>query len=79
MDFIALLIGLGPLLGWGLFPTIASKFGGRPVNQIFGRQWVRSFCYCISLSKRYWHTWRNGARIFNYFRCRMGIWTNHYI
>ncbi|MEJ7168079.1 ribose/proton symporter RbsU [Staphylococcus epidermidis] len=30
------LIGLGPLLGWGLFPTIASKFGGRPVNQIFG-------------------------------------------
>ena len=36
MDFIAILIGVGPLLGWGLFPTIASKFGGRPVNQIFG-------------------------------------------
>ncbi|MCG2435377.1 ribose transporter RbsU [Staphylococcus epidermidis] len=36
MDFIAILIGLGTLLGWGLFPTIASKFGGRPVNQIFG-------------------------------------------
>ncbi|MDK9854794.1 ribose/proton symporter RbsU [Staphylococcus equorum] len=36
MDIIAILIGLGPLLGWGLFPTIASKFGGRPVNQIFG-------------------------------------------
>lgn len=36
MDFIAILIGLGPLLGWGLFPTIASKFGGRPVDQIFG-------------------------------------------
>ena len=36
MDIIALLIGLGPLLGWGLFPTIASKFGGRAVNQIFG-------------------------------------------
>ena len=36
MDIIALLIGLGPLLGWGFFPTIASKFGGRPVNQIFG-------------------------------------------
>ncbi|MCC3755954.1 ribose/proton symporter RbsU [Staphylococcus capitis] len=36
MDIIALIIGLGPLLGWGLFPTIASKFGGRPVNQIFG-------------------------------------------
>ena len=24
------------LLGWGLFPTIASKIGGRPVNQILG-------------------------------------------
>lgn len=36
MNTIALLIGLGPLLGWGLFPTIASKFGGKPVNQIYG-------------------------------------------
>ncbi|MGX4685782.1 ribose/proton symporter RbsU [Vagococcus sp. JNUCC 83] len=32
----ALLIGLGPLLGWGLYPTIASKIGGKPVNQIVG-------------------------------------------
>ena len=36
MEFKAILIGLRPLIGWGLFPTIASKFGGRPVNQIFG-------------------------------------------
>lgn len=36
MNTTALLIGLGPLLGWGLFPTIASKIGGRPVNQIVG-------------------------------------------
>ncbi|VDG31732.1 ribose transport protein [Lactobacillus plantarum JDM1] [Lactiplantibacillus mudanjiangensis] len=36
MNTTALLIGLGPLLGWGLYPTIASKFGGRPVNQILG-------------------------------------------
>ncbi|HAP3826415.1 TPA: ribose transporter RbsU [Enterococcus faecalis] len=36
MNATALLIGLGPLLGWGLFPTIASKIGGRPVNQILG-------------------------------------------
>ena len=36
MNTIALLIGLGPLLGWGFFPTIASKIGGRPVNQILG-------------------------------------------
>ncbi len=31
-----LLVGLGPLIGWGLFPTIASKIGGKPVNQIIG-------------------------------------------
>lgn len=33
---LALLIGLGPLLGWGLFPTVASKIGGKPANQILG-------------------------------------------
>ncbi|AXV41179.1 DMT superfamily drug/metabolite transporter [Staphylococcus sp. M0911] len=36
MNLVALLIGLGPLIGWGLFPTIASKFGGKTVNQIIG-------------------------------------------
>lgn len=36
MNTTALLIGLGPLLGWGLFPTIASKFGGKPVHQLLG-------------------------------------------
>ena len=36
MQGIALLVGLGPLIGWGLFPTIASKIGGKPVNQIIG-------------------------------------------
>lgn len=36
MNIVAILIGLGPLIGWGFFPTIASKFGGRPVNQILG-------------------------------------------
>lgn len=36
MNTAALLIGLGPLLGWGLYPTIASKIGGKPVNQILG-------------------------------------------
>ncbi|WP_375794124.1 GRP family sugar transporter, partial [Staphylococcus aureus] len=24
------------LIGWGFFPTVASKFGGKPVNQIIG-------------------------------------------
>lgn len=36
MSITALLVGLGPLIGWGLYPTIASKIGGRPVNQILG-------------------------------------------
>ncbi len=36
MNTTAILIGLGPLLGWGLFPTIASKFGGKPVHQLLG-------------------------------------------
>lgn len=36
MRLVAILIGLGPLIGWGIYPTIASKFGGKPVNQILG-------------------------------------------
>lgn len=36
MNGFAILVGLGPLIGWGLFPTIASKIGGKPVNQIIG-------------------------------------------
>ncbi|KRK58102.1 hypothetical protein FC73_GL000480 [Fructilactobacillus fructivorans] len=30
------MIGLGPMIGWGLFPTISSKIGGKPANQILG-------------------------------------------
>ncbi|MCF6514651.1 ribose transporter RbsU [Lactobacillus sp. S2-2] len=36
MNMFAILVGLGPLIGWGLFPTISSKIGGKPTNQIFG-------------------------------------------
>lgn len=36
MNTTALLIGLCPVIGWGFFPTVASKIGGRPVHQIFG-------------------------------------------
>ena len=36
MKLVAILIGLGPLIGWGIYPTIASKIGGKPVNQILG-------------------------------------------
>lgn len=32
MDFIVILIGLGLLLGWGLFLIIVFKFGGCLVN-----------------------------------------------
>lgn len=50
MNMVALLIGLGPLLGWGLFPTVASKIGGRPVNQIIGTAlgtFVFAFLYSV--------------------------------
>ncbi|KID42399.1 ribose/proton symporter RbsU [Fructilactobacillus fructivorans] len=36
MNWLAILIGLGPMIGWGLFPTISSKIGGKPANQILG-------------------------------------------
>ncbi|MBU5915042.1 ribose transporter RbsU, partial [Vibrio cholerae O1] len=36
MSIVALLIGLGPLIGWCFFPTVSSKFGGKPVHQIIG-------------------------------------------
>ncbi|GLB47060.1 putative ribose uptake protein RbsU [Philodulcilactobacillus myokoensis] len=36
MKTLALLVGLGPLIGWGVYPTVASKFGGKPTNQILG-------------------------------------------
>lgn len=36
MNTTELLIGLCPVIGWGFFPTVSSKIGGRPVHQIFG-------------------------------------------
>lgn len=36
MNFFSLLIGLIPFWGWGLYPTVASKIGGKPGNQIYG-------------------------------------------
>ena len=47
MSIVALLIGLGPLIGWGFFPTVASKFGGKPVHQIIS-------CYCRYVNLRYY-------------------------
>lgn len=36
MNTTELLIGLCPVIGWGFFPTVSSKIGGRPVHQILG-------------------------------------------
>jgi len=36
MNALNLLIGLLPMIGWGLFPILTGKFGGKPVNQILG-------------------------------------------
>lgn len=46
MNMVAILIGLGPLIGWGIYPTIASKFGGKPVNQILGST-LRTLIFAI--------------------------------
>ena len=47
MNAISLLIGLCPLIGWGFFPTIASKIGGRPANQIIGATFGTFVCALI--------------------------------
>ncbi|USS90623.1 ribose/proton symporter RbsU [Fructilactobacillus carniphilus] len=36
MSALALLIGIIPVIGWGFFPTVSSKIGGKPANQILG-------------------------------------------
>jgi len=36
MNALNLLIGLMPMIGWGVFPILTGKFGGKPVNQIIG-------------------------------------------
>ncbi len=80
MSIVALLIGLGPLIGWGFFPTVASKFGGKPVHQIIGAT-VGTLIFAIILAVvtssgfPYW----NQFAIRLIIRCRMGIRTNHYI
>ncbi|MFC6323292.1 ribose/proton symporter RbsU [Companilactobacillus baiquanensis] len=36
MNALNILIGLVPMVGWGLFPILTGKFGGKPINQILG-------------------------------------------
>ncbi|TGD22660.1 ribose uptake protein RbsU [Companilactobacillus suantsaicola] len=36
MNAVNILIGLMPMIGWGVFPILTGKFGGKPVNQIVG-------------------------------------------
>ncbi|WP_119326337.1 GRP family sugar transporter [Companilactobacillus musae] len=36
MSAMNIVIGLLPMIGWGFFPVLTGKFGGKPVNQILG-------------------------------------------
>ena len=36
MSVTNILIGLLPMIGWGVFPVLTGYFGGKPVNQIIG-------------------------------------------
>lgn len=36
MSITNILIGLCPMIGWGVFPVLTGYFGGKPVNQIIG-------------------------------------------
>ncbi|MCT3526910.1 ribose/proton symporter RbsU [Latilactobacillus curvatus] len=36
MNAVNILIGLMPMIGWGLFPVIVGKIGGKPASQIIG-------------------------------------------
>ncbi|MGT2356772.1 GRP family sugar transporter [Staphylococcus aureus] len=72
MSIVALLIGLGPLIGWGFFPTVASKFGGKPVHQIIGATVHRNLRYYISRSHIKWLPYWNQFAIRLIIRCRIG-------
>lgn len=63
MNVVALLIGLGPLIGWGLFPTIASKFGGKPVNQIIGTT-IGTLIFAIVFYLSTGHSFPTGIDLF---------------
>lgn len=63
MNLVAILIGLGPLIGWGLFPTIASKFGGKPVNQIIGAT-VGTLIFAIVFFVSTSHSFPTGMDLF---------------
>ena len=79
MNATALLIGLGPLLGWGLFPTIASKIGGRPVNQILGTS-LGTLIFAAIFSMINGLAFPTGMDIlFNFIWCRLGLCANHYV
>ena len=36
MNAVNILIGLMPMIGWGIFPVIVGKIGGKPASQILG-------------------------------------------
>ena len=51
MDFIALLIGLGPLLGWGCSQQLPLNLVDVQLTKSSGRQWVRYFAIVLALVK----------------------------
>lgn len=52
MNTTALLIGLGPVIAWGFYPTVVTKIGGRPVNQILGST-LGTFIFALAFSQVY--------------------------
>ena len=79
MSIVALLIGLGPLIGWGFFPTVASKFGGKPVHQIIGAT-VGTLIFAIILAVVTSSGFLLEQIYYSpYYQVQDGIRTNHYI
>lgn len=53
MSALNLLIGLMPMIGWGLFPILTGKFGGKPVNQILGTTYgTLLFAVVVALARQ---------------------------
>lgn len=53
MSALNLLIGLMPMIGWGLFPILTGKFGGKPVNQIMGTTYgTLIFAIVVALARQ---------------------------
>ncbi|MGR3741816.1 ribose/proton symporter RbsU [Companilactobacillus sp. DQM5] len=55
MNTINILIGLMPMIGWGIFPIMVGKIGGKPVNQIIGTAYgTLIFAILVSIFTKSW-------------------------